>query len=621
MLGFKRKLGEKISRLLSLSPEDVRFDYPPNLSLGDLSLLSAFIVGKREGKNLVSLAREYASKLEDLPMVERVVTAGPFINFKLKRDEFFLYAWESRDEVKVFPREGKNLVEHTNINPNKAAHVGHLRNAVIGDSFSRLLSVVGEVVEVQNYIDDTGVQVADVVYGLLKMKGLPPEAWDGIGEKFDHFCWDLYVEVEREMETNPSAQQERKRILKALEEGEGSYSEAGRKLAHKIASLHLQTMENLGIEYDLLTWESHIISLGLWARTFELLREKGVIRKADKGPNAGCWVMDIEEGGQLREKVIVRSNGTATYVAKDIAYQMWKLGLQDRDFKYRVFKKYPSGRLLYTTTLEDGEDMDFGRAARVYNVIDSRQGYLQKIVKEAVRRLGFEKEAEGSIHLAYEMVALSKRSAASMGFEVDGEAVSISGRKGVGIKADDLIGEVRKRAAQEVEKRHPELSLEDREAIAEKIASAAIRYYMLKFTNNSVVIFDIEDALSFEGETGPYLQYTLVRMNSIRRKLRERGVSLLSPRWRENDDYWDLVHRASRFDEVLDKVRENMELSLLAKYLFSLAQAFNVFYAKYPILNEADPGERSLRFAIMELVEAKLKKGAYILGIEIPERM
>ncbi len=621
MLGLKETLGKEIARLLSLPLKDVRFDYPPNPALGDLSLLSAFIVGKREGKNLVSLAREYASKLRDLPMVEEVKTAGPFINLKLNRREFFTYALETMDRIKVRPREGKNLVEHTNINPNKAAHVGHLRNAILGDSFSRLLSSVGERVEVQNYIDDTGVQVADVVYGLLDMRGLGPEAWDRIEEKFDHYCWDLYVEVEKEMEEKPEAREKRREILKALEEGRGEYAEAGRALSRKIASLHLQTMEALGIEYDLLTWESHIVSLGLWQRTFELLKERGVIRKAEKGPNAGCWVMDIEEGGELREKVIVRSNGTATYVAKDIAYQMWKLGLQERDFLYKVFKKYPSGRVLYTTTPGEGERRDFGGAARVYNVIDARQSYLQKIVREAVRRLGYEKEAENSIHLAYEMVALSRKTAEALGFEASKEAVSISGRKGVGIRADDLIDAVRRRALKEVDARHPELSREEKREIAWKIASAAIRYYMLKFTNNSVVLFDIDDALSFEGETGPYLQYTLVRMNSIRRKMEERGISTEEPRWVDNEDYWSLIHRASRLDEILEKVRENMEISLLARYLFSLAQNFNVFYAKYPIINEKNPEERAVRFAIMELVEAKLKKGTYILGIEIPERM
>ncbi len=621
MYWLKKELQKRISSLLSIPPEDVRFDYPPKLSMGDLSLLSAFIVGKREGKNLAKLAKDFASRLRGLPMVEEVSTAGPFINLRLNHGEFFHRLHRNRHRIEVEPKEGKNLIEHTNINPNKAAHVGHLRNAVLGDSYHRLLRKIGEEVEVQNYIDDTGVQVADVVFGLLKMRNLRPGDWDRVGEKFDHYCWDLYVEVERRMEEDPEALKERKRILKALEEGKGEYAEAGRALSRKIASLHLETMERLGIEYNLLTWESHIIALGLWAKTFRLLKERGVIRRAQEGPNSGCWVMDLEEGGEPREKVIVRSDGTATYVAKDIAYQMWKLGLQDKDFKYKIFKKYPSGRLLYTTTLEEGEPGNFGRARRVYNVIDSRQSYLQKIVKEAIRRLGYPEAAEGSVHLSYEMVALSKKSALALGFQAEGEAVSISGRKGIGIKADDLIRAVEERALQEVEKRHPELARNQKEDIARKIASAAIRYYMLKFTNNSVVLFDIEDALSFEGETGPYLQYSLVRINSIKAKAKERGMDFGPARWKEKEDYWALVHSASRLDEVLEKVRESAELSLLAKYLFSLAQAFNLFYSKYPILNEKEPEERALRFALMELVEAKLKIGTYILGIEIPERM
>lgn len=622
MKEIKDLLQKEISDRLSISPSDVRFDTPPSLKMGDISLLSAFIIGKREGVNPKKLADEFVEKLGDLPMVEKITTMGPFINLKLKRDEFFSYAYSTRNKIKVKPREGKNLIEHTNINPNKAAHVGHLRNAILGDSFSRLLKRIGEKVEVHNYIDDTGVQVADVVYGLLRMRNLPPEKWGSIGEKFDHYCWDLYVEVGKKMEEDPRAREERARILKALEEGTGEYAEAGRALSTKIASLHLDTMESLGIEYDLLTWESHIISLGLWGKTFELLKKTGAIRFAEEGPNAGCWVMDIEEGGQIREKVIVRSNGTATYVAKDIAYQMWKLGLQDRDFKYKKFREYPSGRILYTTSIGEGANLDFGRADRVYNVIDLRQSYLQKIVIEAIKRLGYKKQAENSVHLGYEMVALSGKTAREMGFEAEGEAVSISGRKGIGIKADELIDAVFKTAMEEVRKRNQEMTQEKIEDIARKITIAAIRYYMLKFTNSSLVLFDIEDALSFEGESGPYIQYSLVRMKGIRRKMKERGIEIEGePGWEENEDYWELLHRASQFDDILERTRDKMEMSFLAKYLFSLAQSFNIFYQKYPIIKEENTEKRRLRLALMEIIEAKLKIGAEILGIQVPERM
>jgi len=622
MKEIKELLKQEISKKLSISPEDVRFDIPPSLKMGDISLLSAFIIGKRDRFNPRTLALSFVEKLKELPMVEQISTHGPFINLKLKREEFFQHAYMTKEKIKVIPRDGKNLVEHTNINPNKAAHVGHLRNAILGDSFSRLLRIIGEKIEVHNYIDDTGVQVADVVYGLLRMKNLPPEKWNVIQEKFDHYCWDLYVEVEKEMEENPEARKERLKILKSLEEGEGEYAKAGKALAEKISSLHLQTMEKLGIEYDLLTWESHIISLGFWELTFKKLKESSAIRFTEEGPNAGCWVLDVEEGGQTREKVIVRSNGTATYVAKDIAYQMWKLGLLPRDFKYSVFKEYPSGRKLYTTTINEGFENDFGKADRVYNVIDIRQSYLQKIVVEAIKRMGYEEKSRNSIHLGYEMVALSRKTAREMGFEVEGEAVSISGRKGIGIKADDLIDAVYRTAREEVKKRNPEMPAEKINEIAEKITVGAIRYYMLKFTNSSLVLFDIEDALSFEGESGPYIQYSLVRMKGIRRKMQERGLKIEGePYWKDNDDYWELLHKASQFDDVLEKTREKMELSFLAKYLFSLAQSFNIFYQKYPIIKEFDENERRLRLALMEIVEAKLKIGAEILGIEVPDRM
>lgn len=622
MKEIKDLLQKEISDKLSISLSDVRFDIPPSLKLGDISLLSAFIIGKREGINPKKLADEFVEKLRDLPMVEKIIANGPFINLKLKRDEFFQYSYQTRNKIKVKPRAGKNLIEHTNINPNKAAHVGHLRNAILGDSFSRLLRRIEEQVEVHNYIDDTGVQVADVVYGLLKMKKLPPEKWESVIKKFDHYCWDLYVEVEKKMEEDPEAREERAKILKALEEGKGEYAEAGKALSKKIASLHLDTMENLGIEYDLLTWESHIISLGLWGRTFELLKKTDTIRFAEEGPNAGCWVMDIEEGGQLREKVIVRSNGTATYVAKDIAYQMWKLGLQEKEFRYRKFREYPSGRILYTTSIDEGENLPFGKADRVYNVIDLRQSYLQKVVIEAIKRLGYVRKAENSVHLGYEMVALSSKTAREMGFEAEGETVSISGRKGIGIKADDLIEAVLKSAREEVIKRNPDMTEDKIEDIARKITIAAIRYYMLKFTNSSLVLFDIQDALSFEGESGPYIQYSLVRMKGIRRKMKERGIEIEGePRWEENDEYWELLHKAAQFDDILERTRDKMEMSFLAKYLFSLAQSFNIFYQKYPIIKEENTQKRRLRLALMDIIEAKLKIGAEILGIQVPERM
>ncbi len=626
MKTIKEELSRFIhQRLKELGVErgDIRFEYPPQLSLGDLSLMTPFILAKKRKQNPAQLALQIKEKLEGLPYVERMEVKGAFLNLFLDKEGFFKHVYAERNRIKVSPRQGKSLVEHTNINPNKAAHVGHLRNACIGDSYSRLLARTGEKVEVQNYIDDTGVQVADVVFGLLFLRKLPPKQWEGI-DKFDHYCWDLYAEVERYFEENPAEQEKRKQILKEIEEGKGEIAEAASILAHRILNCHLATMERIGVEYDLLTWESHIIKKGFWGKAFEMLKKQGAIRFASEGQNAGCWIMDVEEGGQLREKVIVRSNGTVTYVGKDIAYQLWKFGLLGEDFLYKLYKTYPSGRKLYTSSVDSGEPMDFARAARVYNVIDLRQSYLQKVVREGLRRLGFEEQSRNSVHLGYEMVALSSETARKMGFEVEEEkeAVSISGRKGIGIKADDLLDALQQAAYREVEVRNPELSPARKERIASQIATGALRYYMLKFTNNTLVVFDIDDALSFEGETGPYIQYSMVRINSIKRKLKEAGrVPEGEARWKHRDDYWELLHLASRLDDILEKTRDNAELSLLAKYAFSLAQKFNLFYQKYPILHEEKVEERALRYALMEIVEAKLGIACDILGIPIPEKM
>ena len=426
----------------------------------------------------------------------------------------------------------KVIIEHTNINPNKAAHIGHLRNAILGDTFVRMLRAAGRNVEVQNYIDNTGVQVADVVAGMLHLPAMWLEAEARNPGRFDYQCWDLYAAVSKYYDEHPDALAWRRDVLHAIEAGDGEAAKKAHDIADKIVEAHLATMYRLNIEYDVLPRESEILHLKFWAQAFELLKERKAIYFETEGKNNGCWVMPASafksSDDEEDSKVIVRSNGTVTYVGKDIAYQLWKFGLLGKDFYYRKWHTYPDGHEVWASTSEPPSDRSgspaFGHGARVYNVIDSRQSYLQDVVVAGLRALGFEKQAEASIHFSYEMVALSPRTCIEMGIELSDEDkkkpyVEVSGRKGLGVKADDLIDKLIEKALEEVTSRHAEDPEAKRKQVATKIAVGALRYFMLKYTRNSVIAFDFAEALSFTGETGVYVQYAAVRAGKILGKL------------------------------------------------------------------------------------------------------
>jgi arginyl-tRNA synthetase len=540
----------------------------------------------------------------------------------------------------LLPEFAKIIIEHTNINPNKAAHVGHLRNACLGDTLARCLKYKEENVEVQNYIDDTGVQVVDVVFGLTELEKKSLADLDRIETKFDYYCWDLYARTSAYLESHPEAQARKAEILKNIEQGRGPEAAAAFAVSRRILRAHLETMRRIGVGYDLLPCESSILGLKFWDRAFGLLKEKGAIYPSVEGENAGCWVMKLEDEAE-REKVIVRSDGTVTYVGKDIAYQLWKFGLLGRDFYYEPFLEEGGKTLWITTTTPRAGSFAFGRASRVYNVIDTRQAYLQKIVAQGLRALGFIKQAENSVHFSYEMVALSPRSLKELRYELKAEEkerafLEVSGRKGLGVKADDLLDRLEEKALAEVEKRNPELPPEARVIISRQIAAGALRYFMLKFARNSLIVFDFEEALNFEGETGPYLQYTFVRLNSIFRKLEEREgfgrqeMTALLQEERlaldrmaepEGRDFWDLVFYASQFEEHVLHSIYSLEFSHLAKFAFNLCQKTNAYYHLYSILAEKEVALRGIRILTIFYVREILRRALSLMGIPLPEKM
>ncbi|MEE9235346.1 MAG: arginine--tRNA ligase, partial [Candidatus Acidoferrales bacterium] len=539
----------------------------------------------------------------------------------------------------------------------KAAHVGHLRNAALGDSFVRLLRFLGRRVEVQNYIDNTGVQVADVVVGFehLEKKSLAEVEKLAAAAKprIDYYCWDLYARVTRFYEQDPKRLELRTQALKAIEEGEGDTARLAELLSTTIVRNHLATMQRLGVQYDLLPRESEILRLKFWEAAFEQLKQRRAIEFASSGKNKGCWVMrtgpvasaeEAAAGGGLDDaKIIVRSNGTVTYVGKDIAYQLWKFGLLGREFRYRRFHTYPGGHAVWMSTAEGGEAdaPAFGRAASVYNVIDSRQSYLQSIVAAGVEALGYREQAARSVHFAYEMVGLSLRCARELGVELTPEDekrpfVEVSGRKGVGVRADELLDALEEATRQEVARRHADLDAATRDALAHKIAVAALRFFMLRVTRTTVIVFDFKDALSFEGETGPYLQYSVVRAQNIFRKLKEsepgyplealpeRVSAEVAKRFfasTSGDEFWALALQAAELGWMADVAVNQQEPALVAKWTFSLAQQFNLFYHRHHILSEADPEKKAFLLLLVDLVQRQLTRALDLLGIEVPEKM
>ncbi len=643
-------------------PPAFGIETPPSRALGDLAVTVAFQLARTLRKAPRVIAQEIVAELGPIPGISRVeVAPNGYLNLYIDRAPFLL----SRLRGEVAPEWDswpKTIVEHTAINPNKAAHVGHLRNAALGDTLVRVLRFRGAAVETQNYIDDTGVQVADVIVGFRELEHLTVDDVRRIADttRFDYYCWDLYSRVTEWYEGDKARLEIRAAALHDLEHGTGDVAALGTFIVDRIVRAHLQTMARLNIAYNLLTYEGDILRLKFWAHAFDTLKAQGAVFLQTEGKLAGCWVMRIDEAAGAdepatadgegpadpREKVIVRSNGVVTYVGKDIANQFWKFGLLGLDFRYRRFTEQANGRTLWATTSHENEPgaPPFGKAGRIYNVIDSRQMYLQALLSQALRTLGHPLEADNSVHFSYEMVALSHATAKELGYPpATGEDaarpfVEVSGRKGLGVKIDDLLDLLTTKATEEIGRRDPEIPDAERRRTAAQIAVAAIRYFMLKFSRGKLIVFDMEEALSFEGETGPYLQYTAVRAGKILDKLRERegltesdvltglqGSALDEltgdPAAPGDHDLWTVVFEASRLDEVVNQAVTALEFSVLAKYTFGLAQQFNAFYHRYSILQEKDGDRKRWRAAGVAYVRRQLEQALDLMGIQVPIRM
>ncbi len=653
-------LREFLRRTYNLEGTNIVVEQPPKIEFGEYALPIAFELARKLRKAPRKIAEEIVAGVGAIPGFEKFeVAGGGYINVRVNRADVAA-ALAADEEPAADVPTGKVLVEHSSINPNKAAHIGHLRNAILGDTFVRLLRFAGREVDVQNYIDNTGVQVADVVVGFMHIERKSRAQIEALAAapRFDYYCWDLYARVSHWYEEDKSSLHARSATLHAMEEGNNETAAIADLISTAVLKRHLETMDRLDIEYDFLPRESEILHLHFWDAAFTKLKEAGVLTYENEGKNAGCWVMrragtaaePLTTGGtedtgeritEADQKVIVRSNGTVGYVGKDIAYHMWKFGLLGRDFGYRKFYRYPNAHDCWISTTEGEKDHPhFGDVAEIYNVIDARQSEAQNTVIEALRGLGHDEAADRYTHFSYEMVALTPRCAAELGYTLSDEDkarpwIEVSGRKGFGVKADDLLDALITAAGKEVDARHPELSEAERAGIATQIAIGALRYFMLKFTKPSVIAFDFKDALSFEGDTGPYAQYAVVRASNIFRKggldpesfcsdaasrvAKERFAKYLTGEF--GNDIWELWLAAAKTSYIVGQCIATTEPAYLAKHAFQLAQLFSTFYHHYPILSETDEGRRTFLLATTAVVRRELIRVLAAMGIGVPPVM
>jgi len=655
---LEHRLAQRIAEFLlrrypGASLPAVVLEQPPKVEFGDFAI-PVFPFAKPLRTAPLKIAEAIRAEIGPIEGIAEMQVAPPgYLNVRIDRG-WMAAALAGDQKPLAGARAGKILVEHTSINPNKAAHIGHLRNAILGDTFVRLLRYAGREVDVQNYIDNTGVQVADVVVGFTHIEKKSRGEIEELAQqpRFDYYCWDLYARVSLWYERDKHNLQIRAQTLRGIEEAGSEIAVIAELISTAVLRRHLETMDRLDIEYDFLPRESEILHLHFWEAAFIKLKDSGVLTFESQGKNKGCWVMrraglkpgvDIQpsEISEEDQKVIVRSNGTVGYVGKDIAYHMWKFGLLGRDFGYRKFYRYPDQHDCWISAIEGEKDHPhFGDVAEIYNVIDARQSEAQNTVIEALRGLGHNEAADHYTHFSYEMVALTPRCAAELGYALSEEDktrsyIEVSGRKGFGVKADDLLDQLIVSAKNEVDSRHPQVSDSERRSIATQIAIGALRYFMLKFTKQSVIAFDFKEALSFEGETGPYAQYAVVRATSIFRKaaldpdtfFRDLAGTVSSADLAQflageaANEVWELWLAASKTSYIVDQCIATTEPAFLAKHAFQLGQLFNTFYHRYPILSEPDAKRQQFLLATVAVVRRELIRTLAVMGITVPPVM
>jgi arginyl-tRNA synthetase len=626
---------EEVSHLVADACENLHYDtseievtLPPNEAYGDLSTAVPLRIGKQTGEKPGDVALKLADVIMKQTHHSRYVGGvsahqGGYLNFTLKHDRF---AFDSisealSGEVIGASRPEKEVVaiEHTNVNPNKALHIGHARNLVLGDSLARVMKHLGYRTQVLNYIDDSGAQVADVIVG-FKFLGIPQTPPEGM--KFDVYCGDkVYTKVNQEYLANTSLKEKQSQVLREIEKGDGEIALYTKSIVGKILSAQLSTCWRLGATYDLLNWESQLVHSGMWERIFETMKKNGDVRFETQGDNKGCWVIPDPETGE--QKVVVRSDGTLVYVAKDIPYAAWKLGIVDDPFGYEVYNEsQPGGGTLYSTSLQGGKSgKSFGKANLAISVIDTRQSYLQRIVAKVLERLR-QGSASSYLHRSYEVVALSKKTAQQTGFQIRGDFAHMAGRKGLYVNADTVLDSLKAKAKVETRKRNLSEKEDWCDDVSEALAVAALRYELLKQDPDKMIIFDMEESLRFDGDTGPYLMYTYARAKRILDKTEGKPrIDMVNASKLTRKQEKELVKRMSMLDMAVIKAGEYLSPKEVALYAHELAVRFNEFYEKVPVNKEEDAGLRDARLALVEASSRVLAQAMRLIGIPVRSRI
>jgi len=605
---------------------EVDVGLPPNSDYGDLASAVPIRIAKQAGQKPSDVAVAIASKAIELAKKSKYVGGvsphrGGYLNFTINAPRFIA---DSISEITAGDLGAernigeKIAIEHTNVNPNKALHIGHARNLVLGDSLVRVMRYLGHRVQALNYIDDSGAQVADIIVG-FKFLGLPDEAPAGV--KYDIYCGDsIYSKVNQEYLRDPLLKEKQSLVLKEIEKGRGEIADYTKAIVRRILDAQLSTCWRMGATYDLLNWESQLVHSKMWEKIFEGLKKMGYVKFQEQGENKGCWVIPDPETGE--EKVVVRSDGTVVYVAKDIPYAAWKLGLTDDPFGYEVYSNGQPGGPLYSTTLDGKKSsVHFGGAQLAVSVIDTRQSYLQRIVAKVLDQLR-EGSSRRYMHRSYEVVSLSKKTATAIGFEIEGEFAHMSGRKGLYVNVDTMLEKLKEKAKVETRKRNlsePDQWVDD---VAEAVAVAALRYELLKQDPDKMIVFDMEEALQFQGDTGPYLLYTYARARRILDKTEGKPrVTLPSAAKLTTKKEIQLAKKMSMLDISAGTAGEYLSPKEIARFSHELAVVFNDFYESVPVNKESDVELRDARLALVEAASRVLAESMRLMGIPVKDRI
>lgn len=628
-MSFKSLIDEienNLHKILNdLSVSDISFSVEPaKPGFGDVSSNVSFLLAKHLKKNPKDIADILSEKYRQSQstLVSKVEShPSGYLNFFANWEKLSqLILSESNLDEFGSTDLGKNstiVVEHTSVNPNKALHIGHIRNIILGDAVARILKKSNYKVNILNYVDDSGLQVADIIVGFrhLGFALQPP-----LGKKFDHYCGDdVYVQTTEKYEKDPILEEIRKSILKELEDGNSETAQFADKITRRVLENQLETCWNLGVYYDCLNFESQIIRSGLWSKIFEKLKELNLIEFENEGKNAGCWVIRGENNED--DKVIVRSNGTATYVAKDIPYAAWKLGLLEDPFNYKKYEKIQSGNhvLWQTTLVPSSEPKQNFTGKKVITVIDSRQARLQKIITTLMSK--FKSAEDAYVHLSYESVTLSADTAQTLGLNTDGKQAQMSGRKGLYVNADSVYDLLKSKTNEETRKRHPEMIDSEIKKIAHNVSIGTLRYEMIKQDLDKIISFDLIKSLSLEGDTAPYIQYTFARASRIIEKSARTPSIDVDFSLLNDKSELDLIKTIGLFDIHVMDAAKNLSPKVIARYCHDLAVAFNSFYEHVKVLDLGDEKLENSRLCLVNSFKLTLEKALGLLGIVAPDKM